>query len=60
MTAQEITQYLTELNEELRLMEIKGEVSLYDGAVMGFLYIHGKFERRSILLQSGTAWRRIG
>ena len=34
MTADEITQYLTELNDELRLMEIKGEVSLYGGAVM--------------------------
>ena len=38
MTAQEITQYLTELNEELRLMEIKGEVSLYDGAVMCLVF----------------------
>jgi len=34
MTADEIKQYLTELNDELRLMEIKGEVSLYGGAVM--------------------------
>lgn len=34
MTAEEITKYLTELNEELRLMDIKGEVSLYGGAVM--------------------------
>jgi hypothetical protein len=34
MTADEIKQYLTELNEELRLMDIKGEVSLYGGAVM--------------------------
>ena len=34
MTAEEITKYLTELNDELRLMEIKGEVSLYGGAVM--------------------------
>lgn len=34
MTAEEITQYLTELNDELRLMDIKGEVSLYGGAVM--------------------------
>ena len=34
MTADEITQYLTELNDELRLMDIKGEVSLYGGAVM--------------------------
>jgi hypothetical protein len=34
MTADEIRQYLTELNEELRLIDIKGEVSLYGGAVM--------------------------
>ena len=34
MTADEIRQYLTELNDELRLMDIKGEVSLYGGAVM--------------------------
>lgn len=34
MTAEEITQYLTELNDELRLMDVKGEVSLYGGAVM--------------------------
>lgn len=34
MIAEEITQYLTELNDELRLMDIKGEVSLYGGAVM--------------------------
>ena len=34
MTAEEITKYLTELNDELRLMDIKGEISLYGGAVM--------------------------
>lgn len=34
MTAEEITRYLTELNDELRLMDIKGEVSIYGGAVM--------------------------
>ncbi|MBC7899553.1 MAG: hypothetical protein H7070_05820 [Saprospiraceae bacterium] len=34
MTSEEITQYLTELNDELRLMDIKGEISLYGGAVM--------------------------
>ena len=34
MTAEEIRTYLTELNEELSLMDIKGEVSLYGGAVM--------------------------
>ncbi len=34
MTAEEIKQYLTELNDELRLIDIKGEVSLFGGAVM--------------------------
>lgn len=34
MTADEIKQYLTELNDELRQMDIKGEVSLFGGAVM--------------------------
>ena len=34
MTSDEITKYLTELNDELRLIDIKGEVSLYGGAVM--------------------------
>lgn len=34
MTAEEITKYLTELNDELCLMDIKGEISLYGGAVM--------------------------
>lgn len=34
MIAEEITQYLTELNDELHLVDIKGEVSLYGGAVM--------------------------
>ncbi len=34
MTAEEITKYLTELNDELRLIDIKGEVSLFGGAVM--------------------------
>src|SRR5687768_13025696 len=38
MTAEEITRYLTELNDELRLMKIKGEVSLYGGAVMCLVY----------------------
>jgi len=38
MTADEITKYLTELNNELRLMNIKGEVSLYGGAVMCLVY----------------------
>jgi hypothetical protein len=34
MTAEEIKQYLQELDEELRLKDIKGEVSLFGGAVM--------------------------
>jgi len=34
MTGEEITKYLTELNDELRLVDIKGEISLYGGAVM--------------------------
>lgn len=34
MTSEEITRYLTELNDELRQMSVKGEVSLYGGAVM--------------------------
>lgn len=38
MTAEEITKYLTELNEELHLMNIKGEVSLYGGAVMCLVF----------------------
>lgn len=38
MTSEEITKYLTELNDELRLMDIKGEVSLYGGAVMCLVY----------------------
>ncbi|MGB7070866.1 MAG: DUF6036 family nucleotidyltransferase [Pyrinomonadaceae bacterium] len=38
MTADEITQYLTELNDELRQMDVKGEVSLYGGAVMCLVY----------------------
>lgn len=38
MTADEITKYLTELNNELRLMNIKGEVCLYGGAVMCLVY----------------------
>jgi hypothetical protein len=34
MTAEEITQYLHELNDELRILNVKGEVSLFGGAVM--------------------------
>ncbi len=38
MTAEEIKSYLTELNDELRTMNIKGEVCLYGGAVMCLAY----------------------
>ncbi len=34
MTAEEITKYLTELNDELRAKDVKGEISLFGGAVM--------------------------
>ena len=34
MTAEEIKQYLSELNDELQPKDIKGEISLYGGAVM--------------------------
>jgi len=42
MTAEEITQYLTELNDELRLMDIKGEVSLYGGTIIENYYPKGQ------------------
>jgi hypothetical protein len=38
VTAQEIQSYLTELNDELRSMDVKGEVCLYGGAVMALAY----------------------
>jgi hypothetical protein len=38
VTPDEIKQYLGELNEELRLMEVKGELCLYGGAVMALVY----------------------
>lgn len=38
MTKDEIKQYLEELNEELRAMEVKGELCLYGGAVMALVY----------------------
>lgn len=34
MTAEEITQYLSELNHELAAQNVKGEICLYGGAVM--------------------------
>lgn len=38
MTADEIRRYLTELDEELRRLSIKGEVSIFGGAVMCLVY----------------------
>jgi hypothetical protein len=38
MNKEEITQYLAELNDELRAMTVKGEVCLYGGVVMCLLY----------------------
>lgn len=38
MTADEIKQYLSELNDELELKGIKGEVSLFGGAVMALAF----------------------
>jgi hypothetical protein len=36
--AEEIKQYLSELNDELRAIEVKGEICLYGGAVMCVVY----------------------
>ena len=38
MSPDEIKQYLSELNEELRTMDVKGELCLYGGAVMALVY----------------------
>jgi hypothetical protein len=38
MNAEDITRYLTELNDELRAMDVKGEICLYGGAVMALVY----------------------
>jgi hypothetical protein len=38
VTKDEIRQYLDELDEELRAMEVKGELCLYGGAVMALVY----------------------
>ena len=38
MTAEDIKRYLTELNDELRSMDVKGEICLYGGAVMALAY----------------------
>ena len=36
--AEEIKRYLTEVNDELRSMDVKGELCLYGGAVMALAY----------------------
>jgi hypothetical protein len=38
VNAEDIKRYLTELNDELRSMDIKGEICLYRGAVMALAY----------------------
>lgn len=38
MTAEEIEQYLREVNDELALQNVKGEICLYGGAVMCLVY----------------------
>ena len=38
MTAEEITKYLTELNDELCSANLKGEITIYGGAVMCLVY----------------------
>ena len=38
MTKSEITQYLSELNDDLRSIDVRGEVCLYGGAVMAVAY----------------------
>lgn len=38
MDAGEIKKYLTELNDELRAIGVKGEICLYGGAVMCLVY----------------------
>ncbi len=38
MTSEEITKYLTELNDELCSAKIKGEITIYGGAVMCLVY----------------------
>lgn len=38
MNADDIKRYLTELNDELRSMQVKGEICLYGGAVMALVY----------------------
>lgn len=38
MRTEEITQYLTELNDELCVIDVKGEICMYGGAVMCLAY----------------------
>jgi len=38
MTAEEIEQYLSEVNNELALQDVKGEICLYGGAVMCLVF----------------------
>ena len=38
VNAEDIKRYLTELNDELRAMDVKGEICLYGGAVMALAY----------------------
>ena len=38
MTSEEIEKYLREINDELALQEVKGEICLYGGAVMCLAY----------------------
>ena len=38
VNAEEIKGYLTELNDELRSMNVKGEICLYGGAVMALVF----------------------
>lgn len=38
MKTEEIKQYLAELNEELRAMDVKGEICLYGGAAMCLVF----------------------
>ena len=38
VTGEDIKSYLTELNEELRSIDVKGEICLYGGAVMALAY----------------------
>jgi predicted nucleotidyltransferase len=74
VNAEEIKLYLTELNDELRSMNIKGEVCLYGGAVMSLAYnarpdtddVDAIFEpvryirKAAGRVGSGMGWRRDG